>query len=298
MDPDNCSFTDFDPPTFAWRNSAKHDFNQEGIALIVDAIFEMSVCDEYRWGYTLKHHEEPFLHCVQTYIVTLSKRYKKAQRNMTEIDLTVERLANSSDTRRHRVRHCSLLIDIGAPFLIPSFFQLLGRRSYTCVVTPGLRHLLPSLRAAGADAMSSDDEEVEITETGAVSRFKVAVKPWRSAKLTNTVRTIDIVGASTIPRDPRGGKLRERVDDPEKISGRPAPKRKPRNFYDSTWYNGLSPLEKRALKPKPPMDLNIPTWAKAYVLPSVRPIFLADSRRCRIWKKVKKAVKGKEVNAV
>lgn len=117
--------------------------------------------------------------------------------------------------------------------------------------------------------MSSDDEEVILTETGPVSRYKVSIKPWRSLPFGHTMRTIDLAGAKIIVRDLRGGKRGERVVDPTKLSTRPAPQGKFSNLYDAAWYKKLDELDKRALKVQAKRDLKIPDWATKYVLSSV-----------------------------
>lgn len=121
-DPDHASFYEMDPPTFAWTSSPLHTFNRTGIDIIVKLILDVSERDENQWGYTEAVHYDPLYHCVKTYVMkTLADRYKEQISDRTEIEKAEERLADSSDTRRHRV---STLSRLDAPFQLLILFRL------------------------------------------------------------------------------------------------------------------------------------------------------------------------------
>lgn len=106
--PDNPGFTGFKdryPPTFAWLSPRKIKYNREGIHTIVDVMLEMSNDEDYRWGYNPITHYEALYEAVEGYVFnTLANIYKDQNSNKSHLEREQERLANSSDTRRHRVR--------------------------------------------------------------------------------------------------------------------------------------------------------------------------------------------------
>ena len=105
----------------------------------------------------------------------------------------------------------------------------------------------------GSDGMSSD-------ESGGGSRkYFVKILSWRSAKLTPYLQKIDRdVNRTNTLGNSSGNPPRQCI----RIAGGQMSKRKavpglPVNFYDKTWYAGLSAADRVALNARPEMVLPI-----------------------------------------
>ncbi|KAG8903502.1 hypothetical protein FRB99_003186 [Tulasnella sp. 403] len=232
VDPDNTPLvTTTKGFTMAWSHSKAHVYNK----MVMD-VFTKSFITKWSDDYSDANYRDVY-HAIETYFLTLAKMYKaQAQPAVPEQVATEAALTKNSRSRRRRL------------------FEI---RKEMVSAHPDLNHFLPVLDALTTRGMSSDDEEVEVGG-GSTTRYMIAQRPWRSSSVKSLVRTLSLLHAILIPRDPRGGAPRLREDDFSKISQSPPVSGLPLNFYDKEWYDALSDFERYLLGAKPNVDLTIP----------------------------------------
>lgn len=104
--------------------------------------------------------------------------------------------------------------------------------------------------------MSSDDEDTKYTGG---RRFLTSKKKWRSAELTNFLRTLDKL-AVKLRLEKRGQPSRVRVDAPNRWSLSEAVPSLPRNAYLDSWYAGLEGWRRDLLDVQDVYDFSFPDW--------------------------------------
>ncbi|KAI0689976.1 hypothetical protein C8T65DRAFT_588268, partial [Cerioporus squamosus] len=109
-----------------------------------------------------------------------------------------------------------------------------------------LRHVW-ILERLGIDGMSSDEEDT----AAPFKRFRILVKPWRHARVTTFLRTLDALyrlwRATSSQAEKRGSQPRLRYIS-DKRSTSHAVSRLPANAYDDVWYGEQSSVEQDNLR--------------------------------------------------
>lgn len=105
--------------------------------------------------------------------------------------------------------------------------------------------------------MSSDDEDLKQPPG---RQYLIAKKPWRSAELTEFLRTLDRL-AVKLRLEKRGQPARFRIDVADRLSESMAVPGLPKNAYLDSWVKGLPAWKKALLDIKDEIyDFTFPDW--------------------------------------
>lgn len=106
-----------------------------------------------------------------------------------------------------------------------------------------IHHVIERL---GAEGMSSDESD---TDSNGMTTFTVKRMVWRAKWLTDMLLMVDkdYKRTNMFGNQKSGNPARRRERRHGRASVRGPPAKKPRNFYDETWYGNLDAGEKRDL---------------------------------------------------
>jgi hypothetical protein len=250
------------PMRLSFDVSAKHPWNTD----LADQFVEKFM--KFR---KIKSDEETLVYDLFTARFTsLKRRYREWQ--LEEGEDTVqraqhvkimhkeERRMGRRDTRRNNVSYISILRNMRLTFWIQLFADrsqiALDNRGEDELVDPVWDFLFAATRLLRSEGMSSDESGQE----GSGPLYYIKTRDWRNKDLIPYLQMIDRdkprINAYGNKRPGNPPRDRQRISAASN-SNRKAIPDLPINFYDKTWYAGLSRQDKALLRPKDALHMPV-----------------------------------------